>query len=123
MDWPSDFSGPALDPATLERLDRLSPGGSFVAQLARRFLADADTHLCALRTALAEGDIALLSFSAHTLTGSSASVGAAELCRLCSLLSTPQAPTDWSRVASVLAAMDLELERARAAFDAWVSGR
>jgi HPt (histidine-containing phosphotransfer) domain-containing protein len=119
--WPSDFGSPALDPDTLDRLDELSPGGNFVTGLAGWFLADAEVQLRSLRQALDRGDIALLTFTAHTLTGSSAIVGASELAPRSALVSAPEAPTDWLRVARVLAAMDRELERARTAFDAWAT--
>jgi HPt (histidine-containing phosphotransfer) domain-containing protein len=93
-----------------------------VGRLAGWFLADAEGQLRSMRRALHRGDLESLAFAAHTLAGSSATVGAGDLSRLADLVSAPEAPEaqiDWLAVARALAAMGRELDLVREAFDAW----
>jgi len=84
----SAVPGAALDEQVVARLERLgaASGEDLVGQLAVLFLADADTRIDALRLAIAGDDADAVQRSAHTLTGSSANVGAIELSRRCDTL-------------------------------------
>ena len=70
-----------LDPVVLDQLDELgeATGGNLVDELVIQFLADAELHVLALQQACAEADADALTRSAHTLSGSTASLGAIEL--------------------------------------------
>ena len=57
-----------------------------VAELIALYLEDAQHHIDDIRSAATEGDMMRLTLAAHTLKGSSAQVGAAELSELCDQL-------------------------------------
>jgi hypothetical protein len=115
---PADPSEPpALDEAVLRQLTQLGDvaGEDLVGKLAVLFLEDADLHLSVMREAVATSDVVALSRSAHTLSGSSANLGATELARLCGVygsLTGPDLPED---VDGFLPAVECELERVRTA--------
>lgn len=73
----------AVDRATLEDLIE-STGGDveFVVELIDAYLADAPTHVAAMRRAADEDDATLMNRAAHTLKSSSASLGALTLSAL-----------------------------------------
>lgn len=71
--------------ASLRELGGTEEPGLFI-ELLDLFLEDARGQLENLRRASAQGDLALLERTAHTLKSSSASVGARRLSRLCSEL-------------------------------------
>ncbi len=76
---------PALDENVLAQLDHLGTmsGEDLVGRLGALFLEDAVAHISSMRRAIADSDVVALSRSAHTLSGSSANLGAAEVVRLC----------------------------------------
>jgi two-component system, sensor histidine kinase and response regulator len=106
-----------LDAQVVARLERLgaAAGEDLMGQLATLFLADADARVDAMRLALADGDAAAVVRSAHTLSGSSANLGATDLSRLCARLATEGASVDpvWSR--DLVAGIEAELARVRSA--------
>ena len=94
---PADTSErPALDPDVVARLEQLgaATGEDLMGQVAVLFLADAETRMVILREALARADGPTLIESAHTMCGASASLGAADLARLCARLATDGAVSD-----------------------------
>jgi CheY-like chemotaxis protein/HPt (histidine-containing phosphotransfer) domain-containing protein len=117
---PDGSARPALDPEVVERLERLGAdtGEDLMGQVAELFLADADTRIVTLREALARQDGSTLIQSAHTMCGASASLGAADLARLCARLATDGAVSDIEEARSLLSSVEVELARVRAALRA-----
>lgn len=112
-----DSARPVLDARVVARLERLgaASGHDLVGQLARLFLVEADARISALRLALAEGDAAEVVRSAHTLSGSSANLGATDLARLCATLSLHNRAADLVGRTELLTGIEAELERVRSA--------
>jgi two-component system sensor histidine kinase/response regulator len=113
---------PVLDAEVVARLERLgaAAGQDLMGQLAPLFLAGADKLISALRRALAEGDAAEMVRSAHTLSGSSANLGATDLARLCATLASPGEAAEKVGRAEHFAAIEAELERVRSALGSLV---
>jgi CheY-like chemotaxis protein len=114
---------PALDADVVRRLERLGAeaGEDLMGQLARLFLADADTRIVALRGALARNDGPALMSIAHTMCGASANLGAADLARLCARLATDGAVSDPETAEALVHAVATELARVRSALGTPVS--
>ena len=110
---------PALDLDVLDQLERLgeSAGEDLISRLAAQFLADAERHIVELREGLADADADAVSRSAHSLSGSSANLGARELSRLCSTFAAGCGPEPWSHDELLLKEVESELERVRSAFE------
>ena len=82
---PPPGAGPALDPAILSELreiDQDDPGG-MLRDVFTTYLEDAPERLETMSAAVAEGNLSELRDAAHALKGSSRTVGALELGRLC----------------------------------------
>jgi CheY-like chemotaxis protein/HPt (histidine-containing phosphotransfer) domain-containing protein len=112
-----DTSRPVLDPAIVDRLQRLgdAAGEDLRAQLSDLFLADARLRVAALREALDRDDAAAAARSAHMLSGASANLGASELARLCAAFERDSAAGDLILGRVQLEAVEAELLRVRAA--------
>jgi two-component system sensor histidine kinase/response regulator len=112
-----DSRAPVLDPLVVARLERLgaAAGEDLMGQLATLFLADADALISALRLALAEGDAAEVVRAAHTLSGSSANLGATDLARLCASLAAHRGPGEPVGREVLFAGIEAEHARVRAA--------
>jgi HPt (histidine-containing phosphotransfer) domain-containing protein len=112
-----DADEPALDPDIIDRLERLgeSIGEDLLGQLIVLFLADADRHLTELRHAIAVKTAGGVVRAAHSLSGASANLGAANLALLCTGLETAGELGDLATGARLLKAMEFELERVREA--------
>jgi CheY-like chemotaxis protein len=118
---PADASErPALDPEVVGRLESLgaATGEDLMGQVATLFLADAETRMVMLRDALARADGPALIESAHTMCGASASLGAADLARLCARLATDGAVSDPEEAEALLQSVEAELDRVRRALEA-----
>ena len=91
-----DLPGSVLDAEVIRQLNKLGEvaGEDLLGQLATVFLVDADAHVVALRAALAADDPAAVIHSAHTLSGSSASLGATDLAASCAALADDGAAGD-----------------------------
>jgi two-component system sensor histidine kinase/response regulator len=116
LTYAADSGQPVLDPHVVARLERLgaAAGEDLMAQLATLFLADADALISVLRRALAEGDAAAVVRSAHTLSGSSANLGATDLARLCASMAH-DAAADLVGGEELFASIEAELKRVRSA--------
>jgi HPt (histidine-containing phosphotransfer) domain-containing protein len=106
-----------LDPEVIDRLVRLGDdaGEDLLAQLASLFLSDAGVRVAAMQAALARGDAAGIAWSAHQLSGASASVGAAELSRLAATFEAASVVDELSDGQVGLEAIEAELDRVRVA--------
>jgi two-component system sensor histidine kinase/response regulator len=115
---PRDDPAPTtLDALIISRLKRLgdATGQDLMSRLATMFLADADVRIGALRQELAGNDADAVVRSAHTLSGSSANLGATDLARLCATLATSSAAGDPVRGRVLIDGIEAELGRVRAA--------
>jgi CheY-like chemotaxis protein len=116
---PADTGGGpvVLDASVIRRLERLgeATGQDLMGQLAALFLADADVRINELREALASRDAEAAVRSAHTLSGSSANLGATDLARLCATLSMPSAAADSTYSRTLFDSIEAELRRVRSA--------
>ncbi len=114
---PATRSVDALDPAPLDRLRAMGPqlGRDLVAEVVGAYVGQAETHLHALRTALADAADTPLTRTAHTLKGSSATVGASALAALCAQL---EQPLPWPRRADLVGQVHEELTAVTAALAA-----
>lgn len=109
----------AIDPAVLASLDEAWEEGEadLVVELIDLYLGDAPQWVEAMRTAAAEKDATVLKRAAHTLKGSSGSLGirqVAETCRMLELNCSGSA----ARVDELLQLLDREFATARAALAA-----
>ncbi len=76
-----DHGTPPLDRARIDALHDIDP--TLVRDLAELFADETRTHLEALRAALTDDDVDGISFTAHTVKGAAANLGATELARRC----------------------------------------
>jgi CheY-like chemotaxis protein len=111
---------PVLDTEVVDSLKRLGAeaGEDLLGQVATLFLADSEARMKALHQALVDEDGPALIHSAHTMCGSSANVGAAELARLCAKLATNGTVGDLEDAETLLHAVETELARVRTALTA-----
>jgi HPt (histidine-containing phosphotransfer) domain-containing protein len=111
---------PALDLEVLSQIELLGKdaGVDLVGQLAVVFLADARLRVIELRRAMIASDAGALTRSAHNLNGSSATLGATRLARLCAELETRGGSISPMLRIRLLAAIEVEIERVRSAFAA-----
>ena len=111
---------PVLDGLAIDRLERLgeATGEDLVAQLTALFLADADSCVDSLRTAMDRLDGAAVFRAAHTMSGASANLGALELARVCRELAIDAEAGHLSGGEQRLVAIETELDRARSALTA-----
>lgn len=98
-----------LSARMLKDLESLG-GASFAAELAREFVADADSLLLSLRAAGAVGDTVLFQSEAHALSSAAANIGAEEVVRLCRRF-RQLALTDGQATQKALAELEAELGR------------
>jgi HPt (histidine-containing phosphotransfer) domain-containing protein len=108
----------ALDANVLEELEQMgeASGEDLLGQLAAMFVTDADAQLVELHRALDIADAEAVSRSAHSLRGSSASLGASGLASLCGTLEIQSADGNLSNGESLLEALESELELVHSEF-------
>ena len=87
--------GPALDPAPLQRMHDLGRqiGRHLADEIVQTWLRQSGQTMVVLHAAVRDGDPAALRSAAHTLKGSSGTVGATALAAVCSEL---EAHTSWA---------------------------
>ena len=105
----------ALCKKTLQTLKELGSemGPSFFPQLLETFEQDAVAHLAMLRSAIADGETALLRGEAHALKGSSLSIGAQGMAQICQQLENLGNAQSVERAPEELARLDLEFDRVK----------
>jgi two-component system, sensor histidine kinase and response regulator len=113
----ADSTESVLDVRVVGRLERLgaAAGEDLVGQLAAMFISEATTRLNGLRDAIYRDDTPAITRSAHTLSGSSANLGAAELARLCAALATESIAADRARRTGLFGEIETALEKVRSA--------
>ncbi len=105
----------SVDQAVLDQLRELNEDGEpdILTELIDLFLRDTPPRLVALKDAIKEGDAQAISQTAHTLKGSSASLGATRLAALNAELEKKAAHGSLEEASGVLAQLDNEFERVR----------
>jgi len=108
---------PIINPAVLENLRQLQePGGpDIIAQLIDLFLSELPTKLAAVQQAIEHRDATRLTKAAHTLKGSSATMGAQRAARVCLELEQLGKAGDLTGAVDLFARLEKELESAREA--------
>ena len=114
---------PALDEAVVAALTRIGTdaGEDLWARLVAIFLTEAGSWVPALRAAAMVDDGKALFRSAHTLSGSSANLGASYLAALCSTLAADGFGEDATATSRAVDAVEVELGRVVAALQASVA--
>jgi HPt (histidine-containing phosphotransfer) domain-containing protein len=109
----------AIDPVVLASLDEAWDEGEadLVVELIDLYLGDAPQWVKAMRTAAAENDATLLKRAAHTLKGSSGSLGICQVAEVCGMLEL-NCSGSAARVDELLQLLDREFDTARAALAA-----
>jgi len=103
----------------LEHLCSLQPEGSsgFLAGLLCKYLHSSRELVAALHDAVENGDTAALRDAAHSLKSASAFLGAVKVAALCQSLETMARESSTEAAAATIAALEPEIERARAALE------
>jgi HPt (histidine-containing phosphotransfer) domain-containing protein len=109
----------AVDASVLADLEEMQEEGepNLVAELIGLYLGDAPRKLASMREAEAGGDAASLRRAAHSLKGSSASLGAFGVAALCGELELACGEVSSGRAATLVARLGQEMERARLVFE------
>ena len=109
----------AVDASVLADLEEMQEEGEpdLVAELIGLYLRDAPHKLASMREAEAGGDAASLRRAAHSLKGSSASLGAFGVAALCGELELACGEVSSGRAATLVARLSHEMERAQLVFE------
>ena len=105
--------GPALDPAVLDTLRKLtSPGEPDVlAEVLKLFLEEVPPRIERLRNARAAGNIEEMMRAAHSLKGSAGNIGAKELHRICGQLDELGRSRNLEAAGPLVTALDAEFAK------------
>ena len=108
----------AVDMAVLLSLEGAQVAGEpdLIVELIELYDEDTPRRLVAIRSALAEIDLAALRRAAHGLKGSSASLGARRVAALCDELEALPDEDSAREAEALLTRLEREFERARRAF-------
>ncbi len=115
-----ETEGP-LNRAVIENLLELG-GSGMLSELAAMFFDDANSGLSAMREAIGGGNAQPVERIAHTLKGSSGSMGAEKMARICAELQEVSGGGDLSRAPTLLGRLEEELGRVRPALEAEKAG-
>lgn len=104
----------AIDWAVLTALEEAQEEGEpdLIVELIDLYLRDAPQRIEAMRTAAARTDGTLLRRAAHTLKGSSGSVGIRQVAEICKMLEQLECSDSAARVEVLLQQLDCEFARA-----------
>ncbi len=112
----------AVDPEALTNLEAADEdGGDFVRRLIGVFLSDLDARIAAMRTGVAEDDPAAVAQAAHAIKGSCGHFGATPLAALCRELEATARSNSDAQARGLVAAVERESSRVRAALESWNS--
>lgn len=107
-----------LDPTIIDGLRELTGQGDGLAELIRTFTTQADIRIKEIRRAAAGADAETVVTLCHSLKGSSATLGAQRLARLCGELEGAASSGDLDGAPDLVTRMADELGRAAVALDA-----
>ena len=112
-----DSSIEALDQTVLAALAEAQEVGEpdLIVELIDLYLEDAPQWVEAIRAAVAQADAASIKRAAHTLKGSSGSVGVCQVAEICKLFEQTDFDSLAARGETLMQLLDREFERARAA--------
>ena len=112
-----DSSIEALDQTVLAALAEAQEVGEpdLIVELIDLYLEDAPQWVEAIRAAVAQADAASIKRAAHTLKGSSGSVGVCQVAEICKLFEQTDFDSLPARGETFMQLLDREFERARAA--------
>ena len=102
--------------ANLRRLE-VASGRAIIAQLFASFSTVTPSRFAALRAAIATTNARAINMQAHTLKGSSATMGARRMARLCGDLEMLSQTDDLTHAASIFAAIEVEFSCVRMALE------
>lgn len=109
----------SIDPSAIKALQELNPGDeSFLRDLIQIYLEDAPRRLVEIEVALARRDAHQVTAAAHSLKGSSANFGAANLRSRCEKIEALGRSESLGPVEAELAGLREELARVRADLEA-----
>lgn len=103
---------PVMDPAALERLNRIG-GQEFLVEMVELFLEHAPQRLTTANEAFAAGDLATVYRSAHSLKSTAANVGAARLQAMAAALEERAAAADVVAAGPMLEELNRRYDRVR----------
>ncbi len=114
---PEDENNEAIDPATLDMIRAMQPGGGdpLIRRVAMLYLGNAETLLSALAQGFASSDIEAIRASAHSLKSSSAQVGAHRLAELCKAVELDARNGEYDASGAAFAQIQSQFAAARAA--------
>ncbi len=106
-----------LDPTVLDEVVEFAgaTGTSLVRELIELFFAELPTRLDALRAGVLDGDPDRVTRAAHAMKGGAGNLGAVRVAALCNQLERQGRERDLSGAGAMLAELEIEVERARAA--------
>ena len=107
----------AIDQTVLAALAEAQEVGEpdLIVELIDLYLEDAPQWVEAIRAAVAQADAASIKRAAHTLKGSSGSVGVCQVAEICKLFEQTDFDSLAARGETLMQLLDREFERARAA--------
>jgi len=107
----------AIDQTVLAALAEAQEEGEpdLIVELIDLYLEDAPQWVEAIRAAVAQADAASIKGAAHTLKGSSGSVGVCQVAEICKLFEQTDFDSLAARGETLMQLLDREFERARAA--------
>ena len=121
----TDYTGPAdasfaieaIDETVLAALAEAQDEGEpdLIVELIDLYLDDAPQWVAAIRAAVAQADVFALQRAAHTLKGSSGSMGVRQVAEICRLIEQMNCDASAASDVVLLDLLDREFERARAA--------
>ena len=113
----------AIDLAVISSLRQLYPesNGGPINDLVRAFLVNAQGHLHQIKEAADEGDLERIERAAHTLRGSSGTLGARRLSKLCHQIEVEARDHERTAPAELIAALPEEFQRVERAFRGAIS--
>jgi HPt (histidine-containing phosphotransfer) domain-containing protein len=114
----AEASGDAVDMAVLNSFEEAQGEGEpdLIVELIDLYLEDTPHRVADIREALAKTDGLSLQRSAHGLKGSSASLGAGQVAKLCEELELKANEVSFQEVALIVTRLEREFERVREIF-------
>jgi histidine phosphotransfer protein HptB len=112
-----------IDPESIENLRSLNPGDNdeFLREIAGIFFEDTPLRIAELEQSLVAGDLSKFTRAAHSIKGSSSNLGAMALRAAAEKLENEARSAGLGEVATLLAGLKLEFDRAHAALSTLIA--